>query len=100
MNGFLNTDESPEDSDVEHLQSKSYDNQEKEQPEKVGHVRYTLAYMGFLGFFLIYAMRINISVALVDMVEQKPESNSVNDNCPVDKDNITSYHPGKALTSE
>ena len=64
------------------------------QMEKKGTVRFRVAYMGFLGFFLVYAMRINISVALVDMVEQDVKNDSMNDNCPVDEDNTTSYHSG------
>ena len=54
--------------------------------------------MGFLGFFLVYAMRINISVALVDMVEKQPENDTMNYNCPVDDDNGTSYHSGESFS--
>ena len=97
MNGFLNTDESPGDPDVEYLMPDCHRNEAKasHDSEKVGKVRYTLAYMGFLGFFLVYAMRINISVALVDMVEQDAKNDDVNGNCPVDDNNSVSYHPGK-----
>ena len=97
MNGFSNADESPGDADVEYLLPNNHGNEFKaiENSEKVGRVRYTLAYMGFLGFFLVYAMRINISVALVDMVKQDAKDNDVNNNCPVDDNNSVSYHPGK-----
>ena len=44
--------------------------------------RSTLAYMGFLGFFLVYSMRINISVALLDMVDCESSNASLNENCP------------------
>ncbi|XP_063710306.1 sialin-like isoform X2 [Symsagittifera roscoffensis] len=44
--------------------------------------RSTLAYMGFLGFFLVYSMRINISVALLDMVDSESSNASLNENCP------------------
>ena len=47
--------------------------------------RFIVAYMGFFGFFLVYSMRINISVALVDMVMKHSENASVNENCPVDE---------------
>lgn len=32
--------------------------------------RYTLGFLGFLGFALVYAMRVNLSVAIVSMVNQ------------------------------
>ena len=64
----------------------------------MGSVRYTVAYMGFLGFFLLYAMRINLSVALVDMVEREAAENfSVTNNCPVDDGtNSTLYQSGES----
>ena len=59
---------------------------------KIFSTRYRLAFMGFLGFFLLYSMRINISVALVDMVksEQSNDNKSINENCPVRDSNSSS----------
>ena len=40
--------------------------------------------MGFSGFLLVNAMRVNMSVALVDMVDSGEDDNSsTNENCPV-----------------
>ncbi len=47
--------------------------------------RFSVAYMGFWAFFLAYASRIVLSVAMNDLVETstEPSSNeSVNENCP------------------
>ncbi len=55
--------------------------------------RYQLAFMGFLGFFLVYAMRISISVALVAMVKDTSDTDNdtVNEECPVrDQSNSSS----------
>ena len=46
--------------------------------------------MSFLGFFNVYALRVNLSVALVAMVNQTEESNSsVSDECPASDTNST-----------
>ena len=46
--------------------------------------------MSFLGFFNVYALRVNLSVALVAMVNQTEESNSsVSDECPAGNTNST-----------
>ena len=58
---------------------------------KVFSTRYKLAFMGFLGFFLLYSMRVNISVALVDMVKDRDTENStINENCPDHSHNSSS----------
>lgn len=51
--------------------------------------RYTLGFLGFLGFALVYAMRVNLSVAIVSMVNQTAiphtEDNDTSDVCPKTK---------------
>ena len=48
-----------------------------------------MSFMSFLGFFNVYALRVNLSVALVAMVNQTVEKNSsVSDECPAG-DNTT-----------
>ena len=43
--------------------------------------RYNLAFLSFFGFFVLYSLRVNLSVALVDMVDLNTTA----------KDNRTSY---------
>ena len=46
--------------------------------------RYTLGFLGFLGFALVYAMRVNLSVAIVSMVNQtETKNNDTSDVCPI-----------------
>ncbi|CAK9820525.1 SLC17A5 [Anthophora plagiata] len=51
--------------------------------------RHTLGLLGFLGFALVYAMRVNLSVAIVSMVNQTSvphdDDNSTTDVCPKEK---------------
>ncbi|XP_068027016.1 sialin isoform X4 [Melanerpes formicivorus] len=60
----------------------------KESEPGTGHAccsaRYSLALLACLGFFLLYALRVNLSVALVAMVEPSgsPAPNSTADLCP------------------
>ncbi|XP_041107979.1 sialin isoform X2 [Polyodon spathula] len=44
--------------------------------------RYGLATLSFFGFFMVYALRVNLSVALVEMVKTKVSSNSSSSVCP------------------
>ncbi|XP_058880936.1 sialin isoform X3 [Acipenser ruthenus] len=44
--------------------------------------RYGLAVLSFFGFFVVYALRVNLSVALVEMVKTKVSSNSSSSMCP------------------
>lgn len=48
--------------------------------------RYTLGFLGFLGFALVYAMRVNLSVAIVSMVNQTAfpsnDDDEINSTCP------------------
>ncbi|XP_067150209.1 sialin isoform X3 [Apteryx mantelli] len=46
--------------------------------------RYSLALLAFFGFFLLYALRVNLSVALVDMVEPNTSltKNTTSNVCP------------------
>lgn len=49
--------------------------------------RYTLGFLGFLGFALVYAMRVNLSVAIVSMVNQTAiphsDDNDTTEGCPL-----------------
>lgn len=51
--------------------------------------RHTLGFLGFLGFALVYAMRVNLSVAIVSMVNQTAiphdDDNDTTDVCRKDK---------------
>ncbi|XP_014675000.1 PREDICTED: sialin-like [Priapulus caudatus] len=66
----------------------------REKPESgVLSARHTLAMMMFLGFFNVYALRVNLSVALlamvnVTMLEADPVINQTDD-CPSPTDNVT-----------
>lgn len=51
--------------------------------------RYTLGFLGFLGFALVYAMRVNLSVAIVSMVNQTAIPHTDDDNATdVCRDNM------------
>ncbi|XP_033224376.1 sialin [Belonocnema kinseyi] len=45
--------------------------------------RFTLGFLGFLGFALVYAMRVNLSVAIVSMVNRTETEKNTTDACPV-----------------
>jgi hypothetical protein len=60
--------------------------------------RYVMAFMGFLGFANVYAMRVNLSVAIVAMVNNtaisKANDSDSNDVCPVEFTNRTVIQVG------
>ncbi|KAG7159931.1 inorganic phosphate cotransporter-like 6 [Homarus americanus] len=65
-------------------------------PEGCFGARHILAFLGFLGFANVYAMRVNLSVAIVAMVNNTaiPHTNkNESDVCPASADNTT--HPVK-----
>ena len=78
--------ESSDSSETEQLIDEDDEqNYEETLLQKLSSTRYQLSVMGFLGFALIYSFRINMSIALVDMVKQPAaeKSGPVNKNCPV-----------------
>ncbi|KAF3424176.1 hypothetical protein E2986_07145 [Frieseomelitta varia] len=60
--------------------------------------RHTLGFLGFLGFALVYAMRVNLSVAIVSMVNQTAiphsDDNDTTDVCPKEKPINGTFIPG------
>lgn len=51
--------------------------------------RHTLAIMAFLGFFNVYCLRVNLSVALVAMVNSTKQVDNSSDACPSQHPNTT-----------
>ncbi|CAL4130204.1 unnamed protein product, partial [Meganyctiphanes norvegica] len=61
---------------------------EPEVPKELWGGRHTLALLGFLGIAVVYAMRVNLSVAIVAMVKSKSNDSIHTEVCPV-TDNST-----------
>ncbi|KAK7082633.1 hypothetical protein SK128_005066 [Halocaridina rubra] len=63
------------------------------KPKAWWGARHTLAFLGFLGFACVYAMRVNLSVAIVAMVKSEVKNNTNNtddsEECPLPDD----YNP-------
>ena len=59
--------------------------------------RHLLAFVAFLGFVNVYCLRVNLSVALVAMVNQtaKAVGSNVSIECPVEEDNSTVKRGGE-----
>jgi len=59
--------------------------------------RHILAFVAFLGFVNVYCLRVNLSVALVAMVNQTSEAakNVSSNDCPVEVHNITVERVGE-----
>ncbi|XP_028920922.1 sialin isoform X2 [Ornithorhynchus anatinus] len=62
--------------------------------------RYNLAVLAFFGFFLLYALRVNLSVALVDMVESNTSlpTNTTSKVCPDHSAPLDVARSGKGVT--
>ena len=56
--------------------------------------RNCIAYAGMVGYFLAYSSRIILSVAINAMVVQIPETNAVNENCPLHHNSTAELIPG------
>lgn len=56
------------------------------RPKEFWGGRQTLGLLGFLGFAGVYAMRVNLSVAIVAMVKSAPTNSSEYDACPLPDD--------------
>ena len=56
--------------------------------------RHVMTFMAFLGFFNVYALRVNLSVALVAMVNQtvNDTGNVTSDECPGDGSANSTHH--------
>ncbi|XP_017826593.2 sialin isoform X5 [Callithrix jacchus] len=62
--------------------------------------RYNLAILAFFGFFIVYALRVNLSVALVDMVDSNTtlEDNRTSKACPEHSSPIKVHHNQTGVT--
>ncbi|KAG7163343.1 inorganic phosphate cotransporter-like 1 [Homarus americanus] len=61
---------------AEYRQELVEDHQHVPRPKILWGARHTLALLGFLGFAVVYAMRVNLSVAIVAMVKPQPHDNT------------------------
>lgn len=78
-----------EDEDNEPLIQEISDEREPKRPIRDGQfpkARHILGFLGFLGFANVYAMRVNLSVSIVAMVNNSAiivKNYTVNDSCPI-----------------
>uniref|UniRef100_A0A8C9T3V2 Sialin n=1 Tax=Scleropages formosus TaxID=113540 RepID=A0A8C9T3V2_SCLFO len=54
--------------------------------------RYSLAFLSCFGFIVVYALRVNLSVAMVDMLDTKTDDNSSSSVCPEHKGHSALIH--------
>lgn len=72
-------------------------------PKEWWGARHTLALLGFLGFSTVYAMRVNLSVAIVAMVKSEAIANDTEpdaDTCPYPEDWEGSSDAGNQVCGE
>ncbi|XP_060594913.1 sialin-like [Ruditapes philippinarum] len=67
------------------------------KPPKGWGYRHSLAFLAFFGFVNVYCMRVNLSVAMVDMVkpQHKDDQNSTSDECQDHNLNSTKTNEGE-----
>ncbi|XP_075242697.1 sialin-like [Convolutriloba macropyga] len=65
---------------------------------KLTSTRFHLAYLGFIGFFIVFAIRISINVAIVAMVKNSKKSSSTNSQCPLR--NSTAFYESSPVVKE
>lgn len=67
---------------------------------KFPKTRQILGLMGFLGFANVYAMRVNLSVAVVAMINETaiPSTSNLSDVCPMPPNTNSTVHRVKSNT--
>lgn len=84
------TDSSDDSADIEPLiRSTGHDPHTTIKDGKFPKKRHILGILGFLGFANVYAMRVNLSVSIVAMVNNTAiavKNDTVNDSCPIPSD--------------
>jgi len=83
---------------AEPFESQDYDTQSQKWHERFCiPTRYIMAIWGFLGFAVVYILRVNLSVAIIAMVNSSSlhDNMSINPECTFPTDNKTQSKPGK-----